>query len=112
MNPLKSLHLSANEVRAARTALLACSQSGPTYPHAGICYQLYRAGVRNADTIVGCASTAWPDLPTKGTPTIPIPGYFEAGKPKWEGKQLELRMSLMEHIDGLLADLESQLEAE
>lgn len=122
-NPLLVLDLNLGQVQTLRRVLHEMAKDGPARLGFGICYNLSRTvgtewAYHGACDVVALASVTWPDVNKKrvyagpdGHPRCNYPVMPGRQGCLWEGEQLCLRVSLIEHIDGVLADLERQLEA-
>lgn len=124
-NPLLHLGLTLKQVQTLRRVLHEMAKDGPASTGYGICYNLSRTvgtawAFSLADDVVARAAVTWPGVHKKrvyiGVDDHPRCDYpVKAGAAVahlWEGEQLRLRVSLIEHIDGVLADLGRQLGCE
>lgn len=91
-----------------RAAFLKVRDEGPTDYVVGVCYNVHDL-VRGKGTpcpyhIVGTLAATWPELhpesalDEKGVHNYPIAGLRGRGGALWEGEQLRLRISLINHV--------------
>ena len=76
----------------------------------GICFNWqtgYRFSVANCYELVNQLSVGWPDH--SGNESYPIPKCWHSPDLLWEGKQLELRQSLMSYMLGQLVEYRESL---